>query len=99
MDYSALPHFCRKEGSRSSRRGGNTYEDCYSLDHPFHQQLYNYMKTRSGNSEPTRPLKQGSVHVEMPLAGPKKAEFCKALESEWKRLQNQDWLQDIKIHD
>ncbi|KAK1412375.1 hypothetical protein QVD17_33578 [Tagetes erecta] len=99
MDYSALPHFCRKEGSRSSKRGGNTSEDCYSLDHPFHQQLYNYMKKQSGNSEPTRPLKHGSVHVEMPLAGPKKAELCKALESEWKRLENQDWLHDIKIHD
>ncbi|KAK9065241.1 hypothetical protein SSX86_016624 [Deinandra increscens subsp. villosa] len=102
MDYSALPEFCRREGSRASRRGGNTTVDCFSLDHPFHQQLYNYMKMQSGICEPTRPLKHGSVRVEMPLADPKKAEFCKALATEWKKFQNQDdlsWLHDIKISD
>ncbi|XP_076949122.1 phosphatidylinositol/phosphatidylcholine transfer protein SFH9-like [Bidens hawaiensis] len=104
MDYSALPHFCRREGSRSSRRDGNsnTTEDCFSLDHPFHQQLYNYMKKQPGICESTRPLKRGSVLVEMPLADLKKAEFCRTLESEWKKFQNQDdlyRLHDIKISD
>ncbi|KAI3732178.1 hypothetical protein L1987_63377 [Smallanthus sonchifolius] len=103
MDYSALPHFCRREGSRPSRRGSNTADqDCFSLDHPFHQQLYNYMKKQSGICDTTRLLKHGSVHVEMPLEDPKKAEFCKALASEWKRFQKQEdhtWLHDIKISD
>ncbi|XP_076882342.1 phosphatidylinositol/phosphatidylcholine transfer protein SFH9-like [Bidens hawaiensis] len=104
MDYSALPHFCRREGSRSSRRGSNsnTTEDCFSLDHPFHQQLYNYMTKQSGICESPRPLKHGSVLVEMPVADLKKAEFCRTLESEWKKFQNQDdlyRLHDIKISD
>ncbi|KAM0049837.1 putative CRAL-TRIO lipid binding domain, CRAL/TRIO domain, CRAL/TRIO domain superfamily [Helianthus debilis subsp. tardiflorus] len=102
MDYSALPHFCQRDGSRSSRRGVNTTEDCFSLDHPFHQQLYNYMKKQSGNCAPTRPLKHGSVHVEMPLADIKKAEICRTLESELKRFHSQDdltRLHDIQISD
>lgn len=99
MDYSSLPHFCRREGSGSSRR----CEDCFSLDHPFHQQLYSYIKKQSGICElTTRPLRHGSVHVEVPLADPKKAEFCKTLESEWKKFQNHDdvsMLHDIQISD
>ncbi|XP_071707300.1 phosphatidylinositol/phosphatidylcholine transfer protein SFH2-like [Rutidosis leptorrhynchoides] len=100
MDYSALPHFCR--GSGSSRRSDNAVEDCFSLDHHFHQELYSYIKKQSGIVEPTRTLKHGSVHVEVPLAGPKKAEFCRTLESEWKKFQNQDnvyRLHDIQISD
>ncbi|KAI7757919.1 hypothetical protein M8C21_020173 [Ambrosia artemisiifolia] len=98
MDYSSLPHFCRKEGTRASRRVGNTSEDCFSLDHPFHQQLYNYMKKQSGICAPTRPLK----HLEMPVADIKKAEFCRTIESELKRIQSQDELTrlyDIHISD
>lgn len=103
MDYSSLPHFCRREGSGSSRRSDDTTVDCFSFDHPFHQELYRYIKHQSGTREPTKPLKQGSVHVEVPLADPKKAEFCRTLESEWKKFQSQDGLtrsvHDIKISD
>ncbi|KAL7604260.1 hypothetical protein Lser_V15G16793 [Lactuca serriola] len=104
MDYSALPHFCRREGSGSSRRSNNnTSEDCFSLDHPFHQELYNYMKHQSGIQEPTKPFKQGSMHVQLPLADPKKTEFCKTLASEWRKFETQDdlsiSLHDIKISD
>ncbi|KAL8229545.1 hypothetical protein R6Q57_014445 [Mikania cordata] len=99
MDQSALPHFCRREGSR---RCGYATEDCFSLDHPFHQQLYNYIKNQAGVCEPTSPLKHESVHVEMPVTDSKKTEFCKVLESEWKKFQKQDdfsQLHDIKISD
>ncbi|KVH96673.1 CRAL-TRIO domain-containing protein [Cynara cardunculus var. scolymus] len=99
MDYSSLPHFCRG----SSRRSDDTTVDCFSFDHPFHQELYRYIKKQSGTREPTKPLKQGSVHVEVPLADPKKAELCRTLESEWKKFQSQDGLtsrvHDIKISD
>ena len=44
MDYSSLPHFCRREGSGSSRHSESGSENCYSLDHPFHQGLYNHIK-------------------------------------------------------
>ncbi|PWA39834.1 CRAL-TRIO lipid binding domain-containing protein [Artemisia annua] len=96
MDYSALPHFCRREGPGSSRRSDNATEDCFSLDHPFHKELYSYIKKQSGILEPTRPMKHGSVHVGVP-ADPKKAEFCRTLETEWRKFQNQD--EHIRLHD
>ncbi|CAN6448478.1 unnamed protein product [Victoria cruziana] len=41
MDYSSLPHFCRREGSGSSRHSNaEVVDDCFSLDHSFHQQMY-----------------------------------------------------------
>ncbi|XP_026441101.1 phosphatidylinositol/phosphatidylcholine transfer protein SFH2-like [Papaver somniferum] len=43
MDYESLPHFCRKEG-----RSLASMDDCFSLDHAFHQQLYSYIKQQSG---------------------------------------------------
>ncbi|KAG6573564.1 Phosphatidylinositol/phosphatidylcholine transfer protein SFH2, partial [Cucurbita argyrosperma subsp. sororia] len=61
MDYSSLPHFCKREGSGSSRHSSDGDENCYSLDHPFHQQLYNYIKQQAVQ-ESSRPIKQGSVH-------------------------------------
>ncbi|XP_073308541.1 SEC14 cytosolic factor-like [Primulina huaijiensis] len=45
MDHESLPHFCRREGSGSSKIARNEMvSDCFSLDHPYHQQLYNYVK-------------------------------------------------------
>ncbi|CAI9270249.1 unnamed protein product [Lactuca saligna] len=83
MDYPSLPHFCRRSGSGSSSgSGSDTISDCYSLDHPFHQELYSYMKQLSGVNEPKEPAKQGSVHVEVPLGGdPENEEIHKTLES------------------
>ncbi|GAV66055.1 hypothetical protein CFOL_v3_09566 [Cephalotus follicularis] len=67
MDYASLPHFCRKEGSGSSWHIGNGPSDnCFSLDHVFHQQLYDYVKQQAAVVESTTPLKQGSFHVDFP---------------------------------
>jgi len=54
MDYASLPHFCRREGSGSSRHSenGNGNENCYSWDHPFHQKIYNHIKEESGIQNP-----------------------------------------------
>ncbi|KAI3510334.1 hypothetical protein L1887_17244 [Cichorium endivia] len=105
MDYSSLPHFCKRSGSGSSSGSwsgsgsGSDTSDCYSLDHPFHQELYTYMKQQSGIHEPLEPAKQGSVHVEVPLG--EEAEIHKTLESELKKLRNQKSLsgsfQNFKI--
>ncbi|XWS12977.1 hypothetical protein CRYUN_Cryun37aG0135900 [Craigia yunnanensis] len=73
MDFASLPHFCRKEGSGSSRHSEN--ENCFSLDHPFHQQLYNYTKQQSLMTEPARPIKQGSFHVDLPEPAAEGTEF------------------------
>ncbi|THU59210.1 hypothetical protein C4D60_Mb03t22570 [Musa balbisiana] len=67
MDYASLPHFCRREGSSCS--GGAA--DCYSLDHPFHQQLYRYMKREAERKEAENGVKlgkEGSLRVEVPEA-------------------------------
>nr|XP_043610030.1 phosphatidylinositol/phosphatidylcholine transfer protein SFH9-like isoform X1 [Erigeron canadensis] len=104
MDNSALPHFCRREGS-GSRSGSSRHSTdiCYSLDHPFHQELYSYMKQQSGVREPLEPAKQGSVHVEVPLGEPEDADLCRTLESELKKLRTHKSLSesftDVKISD
>ncbi|KAM7525321.1 hypothetical protein LguiA_015223 [Lonicera macranthoides] len=89
MDYTSLPHFCRREGSGSS---GNSSGNCFSLDHPYHQQLYNYIKQQSLMSEPVRPIKQGSVHVDFPEVAAKETEIVKTLDSELQKFGKQDEL-------
>ncbi|KAI3977556.1 hypothetical protein MKX01_000469 [Papaver californicum] len=37
IDLESIPHFCRKEGSGSSRHSSNGNDDCFSLYHSFHQ--------------------------------------------------------------
>ncbi|XWS27706.1 hypothetical protein CRYUN_Cryun25bG0004200 [Craigia yunnanensis] len=61
MDYSSLPLFCRKEGSGSSYHSSNgTTDNCFSLDHTFHQQLYNYIKQQATLIETGLPIKRVS---------------------------------------
>lgn len=90
MDEASLPHFINQEGSGSSRRSGHGEEqNCYSLDHPFHQQLYNYMKQQSLMLEHATTLyKQGSVHVSVPEPTAEELELAKALESELRKFEN-----------
>lgn len=90
MDQGSLPHFCRKEGSGSSRRMENSTENCFSLDHPFHQQLYNYIKQQFAIREPVRPIRQGSVHVVLPDSAVEDMEIAKTLESELQKFDYQD---------
>ncbi|KAI3960586.1 hypothetical protein MKX01_003760, partial [Papaver californicum] len=37
IDLESIPHFCTKEGTGSSRHSSNGNDDCFSLDHSFHQ--------------------------------------------------------------
>ncbi|XP_019183985.1 PREDICTED: phosphatidylinositol/phosphatidylcholine transfer protein SFH9-like isoform X1 [Ipomoea nil] len=102
MDYSSLPHFCRRQGSGSSRYSEGSFENCFSLDHPFHHQHYNYMKQQSLIREPRGPLKQGSVHVDFPETDTEGTELVKTMASELQKLGNQDGLaesmEDLKIN-
>ncbi|KAH1197176.1 SEC14 cytosolic factor [Glycine max] len=61
MDYASLPHFCRKEDSKSSKHhaSGNS-ENCFSFNHAFHQQLYNHIKQQAIIMESISPIRQGS---------------------------------------
>ncbi|TYJ31057.1 hypothetical protein E1A91_A06G171400v1 [Gossypium mustelinum] len=90
MDIASLPHFCRKDGSGSSRNAEN--ENCFSLDHPFHQQLYNYIKQQSLITEPAQPIKQGSFHVDLPEPAAEETEIAKSLESELQKFEKGNML-------
>ncbi|XP_022144109.1 phosphatidylinositol/phosphatidylcholine transfer protein SFH2 isoform X2 [Momordica charantia] len=93
MDYAALPHFCRKERSGSSRHSenGNT-ENCFSFDSAFHQQLYRYTQQQSAVREPIVPVKHGSFHVDFPEPDPRDVEIAKTIESEFHKLENHNTL-------
>eukprot|EP00258_Populus_trichocarpa_P042324 XP_024458343.1 phosphatidylinositol/phosphatidylcholine transfer protein SFH9 isoform X2 [Populus trichocarpa] len=103
MDAASLPHFCKREGSGSSRHSEYANENCFSLDHPFHQQLYNYIKQQSLVSEPTQPIKQGSVHVDLPEPAAEGTEIVKTIESEMHKFENGNGLSGsldgLKIND
>ncbi|XP_020570993.1 phosphatidylinositol/phosphatidylcholine transfer protein SFH9-like isoform X2 [Phalaenopsis equestris] len=93
MDYSSLPHFCRREGSGS---GSSRYsvsadsDSCFSLDHPFHQQLYNYIKQQARGHLPAQPpAKQGSFHVSLPDPDPDGVKIAETIESELIKLEDQ----------
>ncbi|KAL3851120.1 hypothetical protein ACJIZ3_013002 [Penstemon smallii] len=103
MDYESLPHFCRREGSGSSRHSRNgALGDCFSLDHPFHQQLYNYVKEQAALIRPTAPVKHGSFHVDFPEPDPEDVKIAKTIECEFQRIGNQNGLShsmhDLKIN-
>lgn len=103
MDYASLPHFCRREGSGSSRHSGNETDNCYTLDHPFHQQLYNYIKQQASIIAPAGPYKQGSIHVHLPESAVEESEIAKTIESELQKFGNQTRLTDsldaLKVSD
>ncbi|XP_047943935.1 SEC14 cytosolic factor-like [Salvia hispanica] len=88
MDYESLPHFCRKEGSgcRNSRNG--MVSNCYSLDHPFHQRLYNYVKEQAALVESAALIKHGSVHVDYPEPDPEDIKVAQTIKSEFQKLEN-----------
>lgn len=81
MDYASLPHFWRM-CSVSSWCLQNASDNCFSLDHPFHQLLYNYIKHQSSIHEPARSLKQGSVHLSKPELAAKEMDIAKNLDSD-----------------
>ncbi|KAF3451898.1 hypothetical protein FNV43_RR07994 [Rhamnella rubrinervis] len=94
MDYASLPHFCKREGSGSSRNSESGSENCFSLDHPFHQQLYNYIKQQSLICEPVEPIKQGSFHVDVPEPPADRTELAKTIQSEFNKFGNANRLSD-----
>ncbi|XP_068636620.1 phosphatidylinositol/phosphatidylcholine transfer protein SFH2 isoform X2 [Aristolochia californica] len=92
MDYTSLPHFCRKAGSGSSKNSNFGADDCFSSDHYFHQQLYNYVKEQSMNLEPVLPIKQGSFHVDFPDTDPEGKKIAQTIECEFHKLGDRNGL-------
>ncbi|XP_006657119.1 phosphatidylinositol/phosphatidylcholine transfer protein SFH2-like [Oryza brachyantha] len=87
MDHSSLPHFCQREGSRSSKNSSNDIGNCFSLDHPFHQELYHYIEEQALNQELN---KQGSLHVNIPDQDPEDAKIVEVIEAEFQKLGEQN---------
>ncbi|KAM3223001.1 hypothetical protein T459_20938 [Capsicum annuum] len=103
MDYASLPHFCKREGSGSSKHSRNgTNDNCFSLDHGFHQQLYDYTKQQALASEAFAPSKEGSVHVTLPEPDPDDAKIAETIESEFQRIGEKNGIcqtfHEIKIN-
>lgn len=93
MDYASLPHFCRKDVSRSSRHYGNGLADsCFSLDHAFHQELHNYIKQQAALMESVALIKGGSFHVKLPEPDAEDADFAKTIETEFHKFKNHNGL-------
>ncbi|KAL0693249.1 hypothetical protein Bca4012_060429 [Brassica carinata] len=86
MDDTSLPHFCRRGSSGSSHHTQSV--DCFSVDHPFHQQLYNYVKHRSETQGHAEPAKQGSFHVGFPEPIAERVDMAKTIESELQKFEN-----------
>lgn len=100
MDFASLPHFCRREGSGSSRHAGNgtTSDNCFSLDHEFHQELYKYINQQSAREESIAPIKQGSFHVDFPEADSERTKIAKTIETEFHKFEDQNGLSN-HLHD
>ncbi|KAF4362317.1 hypothetical protein F8388_008201 [Cannabis sativa] len=93
MDYGSLPHFCRREGSGSSRHSDNGIADnCFTLDHPFHQDLYTYVRQQAESLETAQLTKEGSFHVRFPEPNPDDAEIARTIESEFQKYGNKNGL-------
>jgi len=90
MEYASLPHFCRKEDSRVPRHhaAGNT-EICFSVDHFFHKQLYNYIEQQARFKE---SISQDPFHVDLPEPDPVDAKIAKTIETEFHKLESQNGL-------
>ncbi|XP_058112744.1 SEC14 cytosolic factor-like isoform X2 [Magnolia sinica] len=92
MDYASLPHFCRREGSGSSRHSSGGPDDCFSFDHAFHQQLYNYIKQQSLRLESMELIKEGSLHVDVPDPEPEGSVIVQTIESQLHMLGDRNGL-------
>lgn len=64
--------------------------DCYSYDHPFHQQLYNYMKQQAVKQDVV--VKQESFHVDLPRPELEEVKIAKKIESEIHHLRGNNGL-------
>ena len=87
MDYSSLPHFCRREGSGSSKHSSTDVDNRFSLDHPFHKELYDHIKEQVSCRE---LIKMGSLHVSIPEPDPDDAKIVEVIQAEFQKIGEQD---------
>lgn len=90
MDYDSLPYFCKREGSGSSRYSVEGAESCYSLDHPFHQELYDYINQQSLMCQSTELVKQRSFRVDLPEPTAAETKIANSIETELHKFGDQN---------
>ncbi|KAJ0988211.1 hypothetical protein J5N97_006567 [Dioscorea zingiberensis] len=89
MDYASLPHFCRRESSGTSRQLSRI-SDCFSFDHPFHQQLYSYVKQQSQRQDFKLPKRQGSYQFNLPKSDSDGAIIVETIQSELLKIRDRN---------
>ncbi|KAI3695204.1 hypothetical protein L1987_78195 [Smallanthus sonchifolius] len=98
MDYDSLPHFCRRDGSGSgSSRHSRTStgdDSCFSLDHGFHQELYNYINQQAEAIESRAMITHKSFHVAFPEPDPDDQKIAETIESKFQKLSHQNGVAD-----
>lgn len=92
IDYGSLPHFCKREGSGSSRHSKNrSTNDCFSLDHEFHQEVYSFIKKQAELMKGDGPIiKHGSLHIDFPEPNADDIKIVETIETEFQRLGHQN---------
>lgn len=91
MDYASLPHFCKRDGTGVSWHSSNrTADNCFSLDHPFHQQLYNYTKQQAAGASFKREF-----HVDVPEPDPVDARIANTIRT---TFQSMGSVRDLMIY-
>ncbi|KAK3152428.1 hypothetical protein QOZ80_2BG0158770 [Eleusine coracana subsp. coracana] len=83
MDYSSLPHFCRREGSGSSKHSSTDADNCFSYEHPFHKELYGHIKEQASHKE---LIKMGSLHVSIPEPDPDDAKIVEVIQAQFQKI-------------
>jgi len=98
MNYGALPHFSKHNSSGSSKLNYNNKQilGCFNLNHPFHTELYNYMKQQATNIKPVAPIELGSFHVQVP-EDPEETKIVQTLESELHKLEGKEEKNDNAV--
>lgn len=66
MDLEVLPHFCRSDSKNAGSSKSRGVVDCFTSSHPFHVEVWNYIKQQSYVSKCVGPAVQQSYHVEIP---------------------------------
>ncbi|XP_076932281.1 phosphatidylinositol/phosphatidylcholine transfer protein SFH9-like, partial [Bidens hawaiensis] len=100
MDYESLPHFCKSEGSGSGSskhsRTRGAEDNCFSLDHAFHQDLYNYVNQEAKAVMESRAMiSQKSFRVAFPAPNPDDEKIAQTIESEFQKLSGQKEVDDV----
>ncbi|KAH7431626.1 hypothetical protein KP509_08G057200 [Ceratopteris richardii] len=92
MDATVLPFFCQNGSKQTGSSQGSTkgLDDCYSSSHPFHKELYNYIKQKSYSvSKYLGPSPCSSLHVEVPEADAETQIFETAIETAIVKLRDE----------